>query len=138
MLRIVAPTLMVLFSTANSFAATSRGEIVAIYSDLCFHDEAGDILGTRILLFESYLEYYVVYEQAQGWLESPVIARASVDGDSISFVLPPDGVAAGFTVSGTLSPEEFSGRMNNPMQSELRLPRQENNDVYIPHCGAEN
>ncbi|WP_063702459.1 hypothetical protein [Bradyrhizobium centrolobii] len=48
-----------------SNAAPSDDSGVTVYSDICYHAEAGDLLGTRVVLLRLKGGDYVVYQIAE-------------------------------------------------------------------------
>ena len=74
------------------------------YSDLCYHQETGDVIGMRVFVRAPRKRPRVVVQFAEGVLMEPVAARALISGRKIAFTVIEGDLPMSF--SG-----EFHGRL---------------------------
>lgn len=98
---------VLLFSSAK---AADQSQVTGIYSDLYYNDEGGDLLGTEIFIVVTGQgsDYAVFFQNWEGGSTFPVVVPAQVDGDKITFKVPPPSDAAG-TYSGRIGKKGFDG-----------------------------
>ncbi|PIT05152.1 hypothetical protein TSA1_33700 [Bradyrhizobium nitroreducens] len=125
----------------TSSAAPSDDSGVTIFSDLCYHAEAGDLLGARVILLRLKGGDYVVYQIARGELAEPQIVSATVGPKNaeISFkIAQPD--EAGATFRGKMTAEALTGSFDNKNWTNrkgeqiFRLPRIVGRQQSYPAC----
>ena len=84
----------------------------ALYSSICYHVEAGDLLGERVILLNARDSHFVVYQRASGEFRLPIWGRAEIKDGQLTFsVQDQDGKILAFR--GTVSPDEISGTFAN-------------------------
>jgi len=77
---------------------------IKIYSNICFHEETGDLMGERILVLHLDKDF-VVYQSVIGdRFSKPDFVTAHLMGESISFSIP--------------SPSENSGTFNGKIKED--------------------
>lgn len=98
---------IIIFMLAIQFivaqADSGKVKVTGIYSDLAYNKESGDVLGDEALVVFSKIGYFVVFQASEGEPYAPVVVPATVDGSSITFILPSEIDARG----------EFQGRIVN-------------------------
>lgn len=65
--------------------------ITGVFTNMRYHDETGDVAGLEIFVVYTIYGYYAIVQQAEGGPEVPVVVKAVMADDSISFVLPREG-----------------------------------------------
>lgn len=112
-----------------SAPATAK-DVITIYSNVCYHEESGDLAGELIILLRQYGVTHVVYQRTGGVMMPPdhVIA-AKLEAARIDFQLE-----GGFRFSGRVSKKEIIGWFSHDPQRVVRLPRQVNVDDGAPTC----
>ena len=93
-LKIVLTVIFIYSFSYLSAQADSKAGIAGMYSDMCYNDEGGDLLGMEIFLV--YTEegtsdnYYVVFQYSEGAPTVPIVIKADVnekDG-TVDFMFP--------------------------------------------------
>jgi hypothetical protein len=74
------------------------------FTNIFYHEEAGDVLGTELFIVYSNDGYYVLFQDAEGEPSPPQLVRATVTGDRISFQLPATQGFRTQTVTGNFTP----------------------------------
>jgi hypothetical protein len=121
--------------TSPALAVTAKQkEMVTIYSNVCYHEESGDLIGELILILRQYSETYVVYQEASGILTAPEPIKAKVDGDRIDIELPEATPGYVVTFSGKLTDKAIIGRFSNAPEKVVRLTKQPNVSRGAPDC----
>ena len=128
--------LVVALSLASPALAvtTKQKEMVTIYSNVCYHEESGDLIGELMLILRQYGDTYVVYQEASGILTAPQPIKAKVDGDRIDIELPTASPGYVVTFSGKLTDKAIIGRFSNARDKVVRLARQPNVSRGAPDC----
>jgi hypothetical protein len=103
-MRRVIAVLVLSFLRGVPAAAT---EDFSLYSDACWHVEAGDLLGQRIGIMRLSDNPYVFFQEAGGDWSRPSIAKASADDLKRGKLV--------FTISDRGKPISFSGTINERM-----------------------
>jgi hypothetical protein len=85
--------------------------IAGIYSNMHYIQAAGDVVGTEIIISPTKRGYEVTYQNAEGTPGPVYRVRLTVNGDSITFQLPPD----------TLSMMEGSKQVGTQLQPHPRF-----------------
>ncbi len=90
--KLLVLTLLILFSSLVACAATSASvpskKLTGIYTNLKFNSESGDVSGIEIFVVWSKQGYRVVFQDAEGSPQSPIVVDASILGKKIRFTLP--------------------------------------------------
>ena len=58
------------------------------FTDMRYHRESGDVLGTEVSIVYSRQGYYAVYQSSEGEPGVPVVVPAKVEGTSLQFDVP--------------------------------------------------
>jgi hypothetical protein len=139
-LRISSSSSCILFASALAAAAHAQAPqaAVALYSDLCYHELAGDILGDRLFLINSFDTCDVVFQPAPGWTQRPWTGAAKIAGNQIQFEVK-SSTAQTESFSGTISPDEIvgtfaSGRTNSKDNKVIHWKRGSAENPRIPTC----
>lgn len=117
--------------------STPENELVSIYSDICLHEETGDLGGRRIFLIRGDgrgYEYYVAVQWAEGGLGMPLLVPAFIQGGEIRFRLEESGYVRNFI--GQLTEEHLVGYFEEDGldvdgEPSIKLSRQPN----VPGAG---
>lgn len=110
-----------------ALAATAKQkEMVTIYSNVCYHEESGDLIGELMLILRQYGETYVVYQEAAGILTAPEPIKAKIEGDRIEIEFPEASPGYVVTFSGKLTDKAITGRFSYEPDKVVRLVRQPN------------
>jgi hypothetical protein len=112
---------------------------VLAYSDMCVHDESGDLIGDRIILLRFPDGDYVYVQSAEGEIQPPQVTKAIIsrnDSDIIFRVSKPEGTG---TFKGTITKEALTGKFENGWLNRLgstlfRLPRIVGRQHSYPKC----
>jgi hypothetical protein len=138
------PIAMIAYACANiACAAAPQSEIdsVAVYSDICFHEESGDLLGDRFVLLRFPEAAYVVVHEAIGEVQPAQLAKAiiSKNNSDITFTLftseGPPAVFKGKVTEKVLTGIFENGRKNNRTGSSMfSLPRIVGRQKGYPDC----
>jgi hypothetical protein len=115
-------------------ATVKQKEMVTIYSNVCYHEESGDLLGALVLVLKQYGETYIVYQEAEGILTSPKPIKAKVAGDRIDIEFAEDSPGYVVTFSGKLTDKAITGRFSYEPDKLVRLVRQPNVSQGAPDC----
>jgi len=75
------------FSDENSIKTTG------IYSNLKYSEGPGDIAGTEIFILKGgdSDEYYLLFQEAEGWTKPPILLKPSIIGNIIGFEVTQTG-----------------------------------------------
>jgi hypothetical protein len=68
--------------------ADSAPRPTGTYTDMRYHRESGDVLGTEVSVVNSRQGYYAVYQSSEGEPGVPVVVPAKVEGTSLQFDVP--------------------------------------------------
>lgn len=102
--NIIKITLAVIVSGILSVSTTSADEmkqyIPGFYTEWEQSPESGDIGGIELFVFNSYHSPYVVYTLAEGEPGSPVLVKATIEGDKIRFKVDNRTYTGQFTPEG--------------------------------------
>jgi hypothetical protein len=94
MLRPLLPRLLPLLCVAGSVPPTGLVQgptrITGVFGDLHYVEQAGDVIGTEIIISRTKSGYQVIFQEAEGEPGPVDTVLATVKGDSLFFELPPD------------------------------------------------
>lgn len=115
-------------------------ERVAIYSNVCWHAEAGDLLGDRIGVLRLSDSPYVFVQSASGEWETPFLAKASADDlkrGKLNFVITDGPKSIHF--HGTISEKSVTGQFDGWRDDKgkplvVRLVRSMASKKRVPNC----
>jgi hypothetical protein len=148
-------TVLVLFICFATSAVAREGnilkevgdDIVAIYSDVCWHEEAGELVGKRILIMSTsgdYFvgDYFVFFQGPEGDAMPPHVTEATIEKGKINFSYPASddsGKSRMVTFSGKITPLMITGSLSyGPAgtyeKETLRLKRQLNKKIPTQAC----
>jgi hypothetical protein len=129
---------------ATAAYAASPGpetDSVAVYSDICFHEESGDLLGDRFVLLRFPESAYVVVHEAIGEVQPAQFAKAIISKNNfdITFTLSTRGespaIFNGKVTEKALTGAFQNGRKNNRTgSSTFSLPRIVGHQKGYPDC----
>ena len=85
----------------------TAAESFSLYSDVCWHVEAGDLLGQRMGIMRLSDNPYVFFQEAEGDWSTPSIAKASAEDLKRGKLV--------FTITDRKKPVSFSGTINEKM-----------------------
>ena len=71
-------------------AAQSTTQLTGVFGDLHYVEEAGDVVGTEIIVTRTKAGYRVIFEEGEGEPGPVDTVPATIKGDSLFFELPPD------------------------------------------------
>jgi hypothetical protein len=86
-----------------------------IFTDMSYHSEGGDMLGTELFVVKSNHGYYVIYQSSEGEPSVPVVIPAKVDGTKINFDVP-SSVDSNGSFSGVISNTGLIGTFSDSQQ----------------------
>ncbi|WP_143271662.1 hypothetical protein [Bradyrhizobium mercantei] len=125
-------------------AAPTDDSVAAVYSDVCYHPESGDLLGMRVVLLRLKEGDYVVHQLAEGQLGDPQIGAATVDpkkGDILFKVALEGSNGQVMTFRGKVTAQALTGNFDNSNwtnrkkgEKTLRLPRIVGRQQSYPIC----
>ena len=117
-----------LASSIVAGAAADNGGL-RLYSDMCIHPESGDLLGTRIAVFDLGDASYVTFQEAEGVMGKPETVRLAPDdlrGSALSFVLESGGKRERFQgaiTEGSIAGKFDDGRAGPTLNPVFQLKR---------------
>jgi len=104
----------------TSFAAELK--VSGIYSNLRYHQEAGDLLGEEIIIFPSNEGYSALVQIAEGGFPYAALIPVKINGNKIEFSFPNDGVYSGGKFTGIITDKYIEGHFSGTMHSgKLKL-----------------
>ena len=135
---IFCPAAITLQLSSCTMASSEQSrERLAIYSNFCYHVEAGDLLGTRIILLQDYGAdpHFIIFQQAEGDPTEPRIGRSEIRGGAIQFEVDL-GQPQHHRFSGTITPQSITGQLqySGAKPRKMRLLRQPNTIDPTPDC----
>ena len=114
-------------------AAEAPQKTVNVYSSVCFHPTSGDITGERIFLFQVGNGFQVLFQEAIGEMQPPILEKAVVTGDQIRIELHRPSEAARIFI-GSITPETITGSYLNSNGRQITLTRQHEEENGFPNC----
>jgi hypothetical protein len=100
-------------------AQTAEGpQITGIYSNIYYNRAAGAHYGVELFVTYTRDGYYVLFQEARGAPDVPILVKATVDQEKIEFVLP-DRIGYHGKFSGTISKEALSGSFSEPQLNRV-------------------
>jgi hypothetical protein len=113
---------------------------VAVYADICGSPVSGDTRGSRLILLYTLGDFDVLYQQADGWPQRPLLGRADVKDRQLQFEVT---TKSGDTLlfKGTITPDEIEGRFFDAKAPTLPTPtvhwtRRPTDRFYVGDCKA--
>jgi len=113
---------------ASSHEVSAAGySAFTLYSDVCLHQESGDLLGTRLGLLRMVDDTYAFYQLAEGWPGEPQIVKLDEDQlkkSRIDFQASQDGKR--FSVQGRIAGNTIvltAGGLRDHDEKILRLKK---------------
>ena len=107
-MRTILVVILLICSRA-AYAAETVQRIAGTYSNLSYHEEAGDLLGMEMFIVsEGHGEYKALVQVDEGGLGPVVLVPVQVDGNHISFRLPEPSLGAG-SYEGEIAASGFRG-----------------------------
>ncbi len=133
-------SLMLLFwatvASGSANAANPESGGIRLYSDVCYHVETGDVLGTRIAILNLEDGPYVLYQEAQGDLGQAQIVRIDrkdIANSKIIFSIQDDGKSE--TFRGSITAGGITGRFDDNRTGVFGNAVFKLNRVTLPHKG---
>ena len=124
-LRVVVAALAFLSLAATAWAEKVR--VTGCFTNMRWVGDAGDVLGMEVRILYSLNpdgvsgDYWVLFQDAQGAPQAPVLVKARLSGQALEFTVPAssgdEGTFKG-TVTGTALEGAFSG-----VREPIRLAR---------------
>lgn len=105
-------------------AAEKTPKITGIFSDMRYHKESGDVLGTEIFIVFSNKGHFAVVQCAEGAPGAPASVPVTVKGAKIAFTLPDDRSGCSGDFQGTVSATGLKGRFKNE-SADVSLQRKQ-------------
>jgi hypothetical protein len=112
--RFFLALLLPLAVSGRAHAADSESGGIRLYSDICFHEESGDVLGVRIGILNLEEGPYVLYQEAQGGLGQAQIIKIDprdIANSKITFSIQDGGVSNKFR--GSITANRITGRFDS-------------------------
>jgi hypothetical protein len=137
MRRIIVVLALYLLPGIPGAAATDS---LALYSDACWHVEAGDLLGTRIGVIRLSDDTYVFAQEAGGDWNQPFIAKATaadLKHGRLTFTISDSGKPVSFhgTISEKMVTGQFDGWQDfNGKPLVVHLSRVPASKKGVPDC----
>jgi hypothetical protein len=133
-LRLRLPAICLAFAlalAANTNASETKPHVTGIYSDLSYNDEDG-VLDTEIFIVatigEQGTKYAVFFQSWQSGTTFPVVVPAQVEGNFVTFDVPPPSLGEG-QYRGRITSAGFDGTWRHPLadgsylEEPIRLKR---------------
>jgi len=88
--KIVMLMLLILFIHSSACSQERNLKITGIYSNLSYSEGSGDIAGTEIIIMQagSSMEYYIVFQDAEGQPKVPLVIKPIINKNRIEFSVP--------------------------------------------------
>jgi hypothetical protein len=113
---------------------------ILAYSDMCIHEESGDLVGERFVVLRFPDGDYVYVQRAIGEIQPPQLAKAIIsrNDSDITFRVSSVGGATG-TFKGNITREALTGKFENGWLNRagkpmFRLPRIVGRQQDYPKC----
>ena len=87
---IILISLFLIFNNCLAFSEEHKIKITGIYSNLSYSQGPGDIAGTEIFILQGgdNNEYYLIFQEAEGWPKPPLLIKPIINKYHIEFVVP--------------------------------------------------
>ena len=129
-----------LLSASAAIAAPQLDDTFTVYSDLCYHAESGDLLGTRAVVMRFKEGSYVLFQVAEGEIQAPQVVKIILDpkGNDVAFgIAESEKSIANF--KGKITDQLLTGSFDNNWQDRsgkktFRLPRIVGKQRSFPDC----
>jgi len=104
-------------------AAQTTRRLTGVFGDLHYVEEAGDVIGTEIIVSRTRSGYRVIFQEAEGEPGPVDTVAATIKGDSLFFELPRDRrvTVEGRVFRGRILPNKLHGHLTGIYQ-DLDLP----------------
>ena len=99
---------VVLFSPLSFGANGHAKHITGIYSNLHYVGDAGDLVGTELVIVPAEKDYKVFFQLSEGGFPFTALATLKVTGSDIEFTLPPGGDYGGMRFKGTIKGNDLT------------------------------
>lgn len=106
----------IIFIVITFFSIALNAEelsVTGIYGDIHFNESSGDLLGVEVFLMKGKDTYYVLFQSAQGDLENPILVKATVIKNELTFNLPKSNTGYTGAFRGTISLNKIEGGFSN-------------------------
>ncbi len=103
------------------WSARESPKLTGTFSDLAYHDEAGDLLGTEIRIVRTREGYQAAVQIAEGSPSALYLTDATFRENQIAFTLKEAGQYSGGTFNGTIAPTGLTGSLKFPSGGEMKL-----------------
>ena len=129
-----------LFATVAAPGASQEDSSIAVYSDICYHSESGDVLGNRVVVMRFKEADYVLFQMAGGEVGDPQFGKATIDPKSNEIIFNiPISEKATATFKGRMNGQFLTGTFDNGWQNRsgekaFRLPRIVGRQRSFPEC----
>jgi hypothetical protein len=118
MMRYWLSALLLALSVGTASAQTKEPQVTGIYSNIYYNSAAGAHYGVELFVTYTREGYYVLFQEARGAPDVPILVKATVDQEKIEFVLP-DRTGYHGKFSGTVSKEALSGSFSEPQLNRV-------------------
>jgi len=115
--------------------------VFTLYSDFCYHEEAGDVLGTRVGFIPMIGDTYVFYQKGEGEPGPPTVVKLSNDllkKGILDFNVEEDGrtwrITGTITRAAVLLTSGGNRQWLKDSDKVLRLPRVSLPQHQLPDC----
>jgi hypothetical protein len=109
---------MLVCSMATASAQTTEPQVTGIYSNIYYNRAAGAHYGVELFVTYTRDGYYVLFQEARGAPDVPILVKATVEQEKIEFVLP-DRIGYHGKFSGTVSKEALTGSFAEPQLNRV-------------------
>lgn len=119
----VVGVVLLLGAPSPAGAAEKRDRVTGLFSDMHWVEEAGDVVGTEVLIsYSSGMKghYWAYVQVAEGSPSPPVLVEATVSGDRVEFTLPGSKGLGHFV--GKVTAKALVGKFDSS-EAVVTLPR---------------
>jgi hypothetical protein len=110
--------LLLVLHVETASAQTKEPQVTGVYSNIYFNRTSNVHLGIELFVLYTRDGYYVLFQEARGAPDVPILVKAEVDQDRIAFELP-DRIGYHGRFSGRIGPEALTGSFAEPQLNRV-------------------
>jgi hypothetical protein len=99
-------------------AKADEPQVTGIFSNIYFNQTSNVHLGIELFVLYTRDGYYVLFQEARGAPDVPLLVKASVEGEKIEFTLP-DRTGYHGKFSGTITKQALTGSFAEPQLNRV-------------------
>lgn len=129
------PLALTAFAVASccTWPASAR-DMVSVYSNICYDQKSGGLIGDQILILREFGDTNVVYQRAAGVLKAPEKIKENAAGNLLQFDYQSSDSGPVVDFVGEIADDAIVGRFNGNPDKDVRLARRSNQQMAAPRC----